>query len=348
MIFTHSHIDHFGGIEAVLRGAGARAGRRCASSRRAASSRRRPARTCSRASAMGRRASSCTACGCRASARGHVDTGLGKAPARGTIGIAEPTDADRSHAAGDGRSTACASSSSTRRTPRRRPSSPSICPTRRPAAAPRSSRTRCTISTRCAARRCATRCAGAATSTRRSSASATPRSCSRATTGRCGATQRVVDYLKKQRDIYRYIHDQTLRLANAGATPQEIAEELELPASLAQRLRGPRLLRHAAPQREGGLPVLLRLVRRQSREPRPAAARRGGDALRRGDGRRRARCSARRSAAFDARRLSLGRDAAEPRRLRRSRATPRRASCSRAPTISSATARSRARGATST
>jgi alkyl sulfatase BDS1-like metallo-beta-lactamase superfamily hydrolase len=43
---------------------------------------------------------------------------------------------------------------------------------------------------------------------------------------------RVVEYLKQQRDTYRYIHDQTLRLANAGHTPQEIAEELELPTSL--------------------------------------------------------------------------------------------------------------------
>jgi alkyl sulfatase BDS1-like metallo-beta-lactamase superfamily hydrolase len=45
--------------------------------------------------------------------------------------------------------------------------------------------------------------------------------------------ERIVDYLKKQRDTYKYIHDQTLRLANAGHTPQEIAEELELPESLA-------------------------------------------------------------------------------------------------------------------
>jgi alkyl sulfatase BDS1-like metallo-beta-lactamase superfamily hydrolase len=43
---------------------------------------------------------------------------------------------------------------------------------------------------------------------------------------------RIIDYLKKQRDAYRYIHDQTLRLANNGYTPQEIAETLELPASL--------------------------------------------------------------------------------------------------------------------
>ncbi|HSN82232.1 MAG TPA: MBL fold metallo-hydrolase, partial [Polyangiales bacterium] len=43
---------------------------------------------------------------------------------------------------------------------------------------------------------------------------------------------RIVDFLEKQRDTYKYIHDQTLRLALHGATPREIAEELELPASL--------------------------------------------------------------------------------------------------------------------
>lgn len=42
----------------------------------------------------------------------------------------------------------------------------------------------------------------------------------------------VQTFLKEQRDTYKYIHDQTLRLANNGLTPREIAEELELPASL--------------------------------------------------------------------------------------------------------------------
>ncbi len=46
---------------------------------------------------------------------------------------------------------------------------------------------------------------------------------------------RVIDYLKAQRDTYRYIHDQTLRLANEGYTPREIAEQIELPASLRDR-----------------------------------------------------------------------------------------------------------------
>ena len=42
----------------------------------------------------------------------------------------------------------------------------------------------------------------------------------------------IVDFLKKQRDGYRYIHDQTLRLASQGHTPSEIAESLELPTAL--------------------------------------------------------------------------------------------------------------------
>ena len=36
-------------------------------------------------------------------------------------------------------------------------------------------------------------------------------------------------FLRKQRDLYRWIHDQTMRRANRGMTPTEIAEELALP-----------------------------------------------------------------------------------------------------------------------
>jgi len=46
---------------------------------------------------------------------------------------------------------------------------------------------------------------------------------------------RALDYLAAQRDTYRYIHDQTLRLANDGYTPREIAERLELPSTLRAR-----------------------------------------------------------------------------------------------------------------
>jgi alkyl sulfatase BDS1-like metallo-beta-lactamase superfamily hydrolase len=43
---------------------------------------------------------------------------------------------------------------------------------------------------------------------------------------------RVIDFLEKQRDMYKYIHDQTLRLANQGYTMIEIAEMVKLPLSL--------------------------------------------------------------------------------------------------------------------
>jgi alkyl sulfatase BDS1-like metallo-beta-lactamase superfamily hydrolase len=47
-------------------------------------------------------------------------------------------------------------------------------------------------------------------------------------------TERILDYLRKQRDLYAYLHDQTLRLLNKGLTGREIAETLELPPSLAR------------------------------------------------------------------------------------------------------------------
>jgi len=46
--------------------------------------------------------------------------------------------------------------------------------------------------------------------------------------------ERIDDFLAKQRDLYGYIHDQTLRLLNKGFVASEIAEQLELPASLEQ------------------------------------------------------------------------------------------------------------------
>lgn len=44
-----------------------------------------------------------------------------------------------------------------------------------------------------------------------------------------------VEYLSKQRDLYKYIHDQTLRLANSGFNKEEIAEQVSLPEALGQK-----------------------------------------------------------------------------------------------------------------
>ena len=42
-----------------------------------------------------------------------------------------------------------------------------------------------------------------------------------------------LEYLAKQRDLYKYIHDQSVRLMNQGFGPEEIAERLKMPQSLA-------------------------------------------------------------------------------------------------------------------
>jgi linear primary-alkylsulfatase len=44
--------------------------------------------------------------------------------------------------------------------------------------------------------------------------------------------ERVVEFLSLQRDLYAYLHDQTLRLLNQGHTGAEIAETLQMPPAL--------------------------------------------------------------------------------------------------------------------
>ena len=44
---------------------------------------------------------------------------------------------------------------------------------------------------------------------------------------------RIAEFITKHRDVYKYTHDQTVRLINAGYTPREIADTVKLPKSLA-------------------------------------------------------------------------------------------------------------------
>jgi len=46
---------------------------------------------------------------------------------------------------------------------------------------------------------------------------------------------RVRDFIGSHRDAYKYLHDQTVRLMNAGFTDREIAEQVRLPEPLASR-----------------------------------------------------------------------------------------------------------------
>jgi len=43
---------------------------------------------------------------------------------------------------------------------------------------------------------------------------------------------RIAELITKHRDVYKYTHDQTIRLINAGYTPREIADMIKLPNSL--------------------------------------------------------------------------------------------------------------------
>jgi alkyl sulfatase BDS1-like metallo-beta-lactamase superfamily hydrolase len=48
-------------------------------------------------------------------------------------------------------------------------------------------------------------------------------------------TERIVTYLEQQRDLYKFLHDQTVRLMNHGMTGPEIAERMTLPDALAKQ-----------------------------------------------------------------------------------------------------------------
>ena len=102
---------------------------------------------------------------------------------------------------------------------------------------------------------------------------------------------RLEDFLRKQRALYKYLHDQTVRLMNHGYRAAEIAAARAAPEPGAHVARA-RLLRHPQPQREGGVPALPRLVRRQSGQPQSPAAGAAGAEVRRVHGRCRGRAGA--------------------------------------------------------
>ncbi|GAA3917806.1 alkyl sulfatase dimerization domain-containing protein [Litoribacillus peritrichatus] len=47
-------------------------------------------------------------------------------------------------------------------------------------------------------------------------------------------TENIIQFLENQRDMYKYIHDQSVRMLNQGLTSSEIAEQLALPPALEQ------------------------------------------------------------------------------------------------------------------
>jgi alkyl sulfatase BDS1-like metallo-beta-lactamase superfamily hydrolase len=230
VILTHSHVDHFGGIAGLLNDDEQRSGRvRIVA----------PLGFLEEATsenvlagiAMGRRASFMYGTNLPRGERGHVDSGLGREPARGTIGLVRPTDLiDRTPQAMeiDGvrfifqyAPDSEAPAELTFYLPDRR----ALC-----GAELISHNLHNLYTLRGAKVRDALLWSSYIDQALELFGDAEVVFASHHWP--VWGNARVVAYLKRQRDAYRYIHDQTVRLANAGYTPREIAEQLELPATL--------------------------------------------------------------------------------------------------------------------
>ena len=230
VIFTHSHVDHFGGVDAVLPAdPAARRAVRIVAPRgflEEATSENVLAGI-----AMGRRAAFMYGLPLERGPRGHVDSGLGKQPPRGTLGIAVPTElVDRTPQAMEIDGVAfvfqyAPDSEAPAELAFYLPERRAFC------GAELVTHTLHNLYTlRGAKIRDALRWSGYIDEAleRFGDAEVVFTSHHWPVWGNA----RVAEFLARQRDAYRYIHDQTLRLANAGLGPAEIAEELRLPASL--------------------------------------------------------------------------------------------------------------------
>jgi alkyl sulfatase BDS1-like metallo-beta-lactamase superfamily hydrolase len=232
LVITHSHLDHFGGADAVVPPA-ERAGVKIVAPKgfvEEATSENVLAGV-----AMGRRAAFMYGMGLARGPRGHVDTGLGKAPARGTVGFPVPTDfVDRTPQPMEIDGVRFVfqyvpDSEAPAELTFYLPDLKAFC------GAEIVSHTMHNLYTlRGAKVRDGLRWSGYIDEALRLFGDATEVVFASHNWPVWG-NARVQAYLAGQRDMYKFIHDQTLRLANTGATPQEIAERLEMPSGLRER-----------------------------------------------------------------------------------------------------------------
>jgi alkyl sulfatase BDS1-like metallo-beta-lactamase superfamily hydrolase len=230
VIFTHSHIDHVGGVRAVLPN-GSPEGVRVVAPRRFVEE--LTSENVLAGTAMGRRAGFQFGTSLPIGPRGYVDTGLGKPPLAGTTTLALPTDwIDRTPQALELDGVAFVfqytpDSEAPAELAFYLPESKAYC------GAEIVNQTMHNLYTlRGAKVRDALRWSGYVDDAihRFADVEIVFTSHNWPVFGH----ERALAFLKGQRDTYRYLHDQTLRLANQGATPREIAEQLELPPQLAR------------------------------------------------------------------------------------------------------------------
>ncbi len=232
VIFTHSHVDHFGGILALLpKEPAALAKLRIVAPKGFVAE--ATSENVLAGLVMGRRATYQFGTTLPRGARGYVDTGLGKAPARGTIALRGPTDSiDRTPQPLelDGLRFVfqyAPESEAPAELSFYLPEHKAWC------GAELVNQTQHNLYTlRGAKVRDAQKWSGYIDEALRIFPEAEVVFTSHQWP--VWGADRVRAFLKGQRDTYKFIHDQTLRLANQGLTPREISERIELPESLAK------------------------------------------------------------------------------------------------------------------
>ena len=228
VIFTHSHVDHFGGVQGILPKGGDQQARIIVP---AGFMEEATAENVLAGTTMARRSDYMYGRNLPKSERGHIDSGLGKAPAFGTVGILPPTDIIRTTGQEmviDGVRFVFQMASGSEAPAEFTfylPDLKAFC------GAEVVSRNMHNLYTlRGAKVRNALAWSGYIDEAKRLFQDAEVYFASHHWP--IWGQPQIQDFFEKQRDTYKYIHDQTLRLAYHGYTPLEIAEQLELPAEL--------------------------------------------------------------------------------------------------------------------
>jgi len=231
IIYTHSHLDHFGGIDGILQNLSAEEKKQLRIIAPAGFMEEATSENIIAGIAMSRRVMYMFGKPLTRSERGHVDTGLGKAPAFGTNGLLEPTELI--HQTGqtlniDGipfEFQSVSGSEAPAEFTFYLPKHKAYC------GAEMLSRNMHNLYTlRGAKVRDAKLWSAYIEEARELYADSDVYFASHHWP--LWGQEKIQDFMSQQSDTYQYIHDQSVRLFNAGLSPNEIAEQVKMPASL--------------------------------------------------------------------------------------------------------------------
>jgi alkyl sulfatase BDS1-like metallo-beta-lactamase superfamily hydrolase len=231
ILFTHSHIDHFGGVQGILQHLTEDERRQLRIIAPEGFEEEATSENIIAGTAMSRRAMFMYGKNLARSERGHVGTGLGKGPAFGTFGIAAPTELinhDSTNISIDGipfEFQIVSGSEAPAEFTFYLPEQKAFC------GAEMLSRNMHNLYTlRGAKVRDARLWSSLIEEARIKFSDADTYFASHHWP--LWGKDKIDDFLSVQRDTYKFIHDQSVRMLNQGLTPNEIAERIKLPESL--------------------------------------------------------------------------------------------------------------------